>query len=307
MAAQVPAAAVHANLTDVPPSIPIDAVLIASPPESHYAMALRSLERGAHLLIEKPMTPRLAESEALLRLARAHGRQIWIGFNRRFRPSYDALRTTLAQHSLERVVAIRYDLRSDIRDWHAISGYLGTDLRGGGVLDDLGSHQLDLIPWLLDRPVEAVSATPASDPPQMARIIRLRFTTGPEVRCEVSHAGPAVDRLEIEFERGTWLATRGGIRATGPLPLALGRQIAGWRDNAASVVRRLTGQPSVTIECFRRQLVEWARAIDIGHSTTAADGLAGARCVSLVEACRESLAQDGQWITPRQPMEGPSQ
>jgi predicted dehydrogenase len=303
--ASLPSVAVHESLDRLPPEMHVDAVLIATPPDTHYRLADEALRRGAHVLLEKPMTPRLPEAEALVARARACGRQIWVGFNRRFRAPYDALRERLRRVPHEHITTIEYHLRTDVQDWQAISSYLGDEHRGGDVLDDIASHQLDLIPWLLARPVREVSASSASRETAATAVdvvIGLRFDDGLVARCHASHQGPPAERLELGLRRGRLLVTRGGITATGPLPFAVARHIAGFKDASASVVRRLRRQPSVAVLSVYRQLTEWCHALQSGHSTSAADGAAGARCVALVEACRESLALGGIWVAPRPPV-----
>jgi predicted dehydrogenase len=179
---------------------------------------------------------------------------------------------------------------------------VGTPSPRISVLDDIASHQLDLIPWLLDARVSAVSAVSAGHDPQApagtAVSLRLRLDGGLEARCRAGHAGSAIERLEVRLDRGALLATRGTAMRTGPLPMVAARPLAALRDRVASATGRLAGRPNVTVGSFRRQLAEWARALESGRSATAADGTAGARCVALVEACRESLARGGAWQEP---------
>jgi predicted dehydrogenase len=51
----------------------VDAVVVATPVRSHYALAKAALERGKHVLLEKPMTPTAAEGEELIELADRSG------------------------------------------------------------------------------------------------------------------------------------------------------------------------------------------------------------------------------------------
>jgi predicted dehydrogenase len=48
----------------------IDAVVIATPPATHYGLAMKALEAGKHVFIEKPMTTRVEDGEEILELAR---------------------------------------------------------------------------------------------------------------------------------------------------------------------------------------------------------------------------------------------
>jgi len=51
----------------------VDAVIIATPPSSHYALGMRAIEAGKHVLIEKPLAASLPEARALVEAAAAAG------------------------------------------------------------------------------------------------------------------------------------------------------------------------------------------------------------------------------------------
>ncbi len=304
---RIPGIATGTQLTELPAKLRIDAILIAAPPDTHTSLGELALRHGAHILIEKPLSHRLADAERLLLAARACDRHVWVGFNRRFRSSYQALhhvvRAWLAQSPQARIVEVRYELTSDVRGWQPITDFLGVEERGGGVLDDVGSHQLDLVPWLVDRPVNEVICRPTlTAAGSRAMTIGLRFAGGLEAWCHAGHSTRSVERLEITLEHGptrrTLVVTRGGMIATGGLPVSVIRRIADLRDNAIGLSRRLRGASNMTIQSFQAQLAEWARASDRGHSSIAADGYAGARCAGLIDACRQSLALNGMAVAP---------
>jgi predicted dehydrogenase len=277
---------------------PYDAVLVATPPDSHCSLGAEVLRRGAHLLIEKPLALDPSEAASLLSLARAGRRQVWVGFNRRFRPAYAALRRKLRDVAPERYRRIVFTLRTDPRRWDAVSRMAADPEQGGGLLDDLGSHQLDLLPWLLARRVEAVSARyERGDSAAVVVEMRLRFADGLEARCRAGHGRDTEERIEIDLGDRVLLATPGGLA---DLPRAAGGAGAAWLASSElldAVGRRFTGRPRVTEETIQRQHREWADALR-GRRTdgSAADGADGARCVHLTAACRHSLAGGGVWV-----------
>lgn len=57
----------------------IDAVVIATPTETHFALAVAALNRGKHVLLEKPMTATLEEAEELAKIAEMSGKILMIG------------------------------------------------------------------------------------------------------------------------------------------------------------------------------------------------------------------------------------
>lgn len=75
----------------------IDAAIIAAPTTLHYAIARALLERGVHLLIEKPITVEVDEADALVSLARSHGCVLQVGHVERFNPALDAALPLLSE------------------------------------------------------------------------------------------------------------------------------------------------------------------------------------------------------------------
>jgi predicted dehydrogenase len=64
-----------------------DAVSVAVPTVSHHAVARQALEAGCDVLVEKPITPTLAEADELITLAEARGRVLQVGHIERFNPA----------------------------------------------------------------------------------------------------------------------------------------------------------------------------------------------------------------------------
>ncbi|HYC33683.1 MAG TPA: Gfo/Idh/MocA family oxidoreductase [Gemmatimonadales bacterium] len=299
MSGAAPGIALAASLAELDRRAEFDAVLVSAPPDAHCALASEALRRGVHVLIEKPMVLRASEAASLLELARTVGRQVWVGFNRRFRPAYLALRERLRLTPAERVRGIEFEMRGSARAWGAVTGYLGRG-RGGDLLDDLGSHQLDLVPWIVGHRVEELRARLERVQPDAAEVaIDLRFDGGLEGRCRAAHAAPPVERLEVRLADRTLVASQGGLAGASWLPPSTARRYLSGRTALGSLARRLRGAPGHTVETFEAQLGAWAGALRGGSAGAAADGEAGARCVELVEACRQSLAVGGGWVAVR--------
>lgn len=68
----------------------VDAVVVAVPTASHLEVATPFLERGIHVLVEKPMTASLPEADELIRLAEASGAVLAVGHTERFNPAIQA-------------------------------------------------------------------------------------------------------------------------------------------------------------------------------------------------------------------------
>jgi len=70
----------------------LDAVVVATPPATHFPLAKEALEGGMHVLVEKPMTTRTHEAEELCELADRKDRVLMVGHTFEFNPAVHALK-----------------------------------------------------------------------------------------------------------------------------------------------------------------------------------------------------------------------
>ncbi len=128
----------------------IDAVVIATSNGSHFELAQAALAAGKHVVVDKPCTVTLAQTDKLLFTAKAQNRVLTVFQNRRFDSDFLALQKVLAGGQLGRVVHVeshfdRY--RPDVpQRWR------DADLPGSGLWFDLGPHLLDQVLQLFGEP-----------------------------------------------------------------------------------------------------------------------------------------------------------
>ena len=125
----------------------LDAVIIASSNATHYVYTAQALERGLHVLCEKPLTRTVAEAEELLKLAKAKGVKHMVPFTYRFMPTNRYLKRLIDDGYLGQPyhMDLRYYTgyaRDGAYHWRFDLGESGS-----GVLGDLGSHWLYLARW----------------------------------------------------------------------------------------------------------------------------------------------------------------
>jgi predicted dehydrogenase len=148
--------AVHADWPDVrvlttPAEVfadaSIDVVVIATPNDSHYPLALAALQAGKHVVVDKPCTVTLADAEHLLEVAAQRGRVLTVFQNRRLDADFLALQQVLAGGELGRVVQM--ESHFDRYRPQVPSRWREEDLPGSGLWFDLGSHLVDqaLVLW----------------------------------------------------------------------------------------------------------------------------------------------------------------
>jgi predicted dehydrogenase len=138
----------------------LDAVSVAVPTYLHAPIAIAALERGLHVLSEKPIARDEAEAQSMVEAARAAGRVLDVGFNHRERGDIQKLKEIIDAGRL----GTPYYAKAW---WLRRSGIPGrgswfttAELAGGGPLVDIGVHLLDYSLFLLGNPrVTAVSAS----------------------------------------------------------------------------------------------------------------------------------------------------
>ena len=121
-----------------------DAVVIAVPTTAHEEVALAALERGIHVLIEKPMAPSVEAADRILAAAESGGAVVQVGHVERFNQAIRA-----AEPYLDRPLFI---------ESHRMAPFTprGTDV---AVVLDLMIHDVDLVQGLVGAPIRDVAAS----------------------------------------------------------------------------------------------------------------------------------------------------
>jgi predicted dehydrogenase len=143
----------------------IEAVSVATVTQSHYDVAMRVIERGIHLLIEKPITATIEQARVLVEQAEIKGLKLQVGHIERFNPAILALEP--------------YDIKPLFIESHRLAQFnpRGSDV---AVVLDLMIHDIDLILSLVKSKVTRIDANGVaviSDTPDIANA-RLQFENG---------------------------------------------------------------------------------------------------------------------------------
>ncbi len=151
----------------------LDAALVATPDWMHAEQTIACLKAGLHVYCEKEMSNSLAQAREIVAAARASGRCVQIGHQRRSNPRYRHAREKLLgeakvlgrithaygqwcrakramlgwpkKYVMDAAALSRYgyDTMERLRNWRWFKKF------GGGPIVDLGSHQIDIFGWFL--------------------------------------------------------------------------------------------------------------------------------------------------------------
>ncbi len=116
----------------------LDAVVIATPPATHYAIARECLEHGLHVLVEKPITLNSEDAAGLIDVAARHNRVLMVGHTFEYNTAVRAIREMIHNGEL-----------GDIYYIDAIRASLGLFQVKANVVWDLAPHDVSILRYLL--------------------------------------------------------------------------------------------------------------------------------------------------------------
>ncbi len=125
----------------------IDAVVIATPPSTHHALALRALNNGKHVLVEKPYVLDVSQAHELSAAAEAADLTLAVGHIFEYSAAVNAIREVIASGELGNVLYVR-SLRVNL-------GLFQKDIN---VMWDLAPHDVSILRYVLGRTPTAVHA-----------------------------------------------------------------------------------------------------------------------------------------------------
>ena len=129
--------------------IDMDAVIVSTPPHLHEEACVASLERGRHVLCEKPLSNTVDAGRRIVDAALKANKVLAVGFNMRYYPCVKFVKDAIVQGRIGRLDHLRvfggHDGLSNFRaDWQ----YRAPE-SGGGAMMDVGIHMSDLARYLL--------------------------------------------------------------------------------------------------------------------------------------------------------------
>ncbi|MBO6702591.1 MAG: Gfo/Idh/MocA family oxidoreductase [Pseudomonadales bacterium] len=144
----------YSFLTDVDWS-KVDGAVIASPPSFHIEQCALLLEQGKHILLEKPVSPTLAEAESFLAKLEQSQVKLLLGYTYRWFTPVIEFRRRLEQEAVGTIYSCNFTMSAHLEDWHPWEKYTDffmahRELGGGALLDE--SHFLDLMLWFFGMP-----------------------------------------------------------------------------------------------------------------------------------------------------------
>jgi len=280
-----PNAEVHDDLAPVLADDTIAGVMIATPAETHHAVAARCLDAGKDVFVEKPLTIDLADARDLVERARRLGRVLMTGHLLEYHPSVLALKRLIDEGELGQV---RYVISNRLN--------LGKVRTEENALWSFAPHDIAVILRLVGRePVQVVATGGAYVTPNVAdvSVTQLLFDDGVRAHVFVSWLHPFKEqKLVVVGSRR--MAVFDDIEKK----LVLHDQRVEWQEGQPVPVKGDGVEVEVPpAEPLKEECRHFVEAIEARrHPRTC--GVEGLRVLQVLHAAQRSLAMNGQPTTP---------
>jgi predicted dehydrogenase len=191
----------------------VDIVYVATPPAGHAEWAIKALQAGKPVYVEKPMGRTYEECRQMLQTAGEYHQNLWVAYYRRSLPYFLKVKALLENQAIGRVQTVRTaffrpplacDLTEDLHTWRVDQA-----IAGGGYFYDMASHTIDLLMFLLGDIVEAkgmvsnVGRLYEAEDTVSASFLFRSGVVGSAIMCYVSSVAAQEDHTEIIGETGS--------------------------------------------------------------------------------------------------------
>lgn len=232
----------------------LDAVAICTPPQIRYDIARTALERGRHVLLEKPPAATLNEAQALVDLAGRQQVALYASWHSRSAAAVEPARRWLAGR---RIRNGKVTWKEDVRVWHPGQTWI---FKAGGLgVFDPAINALSILTHILPDPVilrSAELAFPSNCETPIAATIDLRCAAGATIAMELDflHTGPPTWDIGVETDDGRMLLSKGGtvLQLNDDAPI---EPEGGEYDNLYRAFSQLVLERRIDVDCAPLRLV----------------------------------------------------
>jgi len=241
----------------------VTVAVIATPHDTHAALAVAALTTGRHVWCEKPAALTEDELDEVRDAWRASGRVLAIGFNRRWSPAVAAARRAVAGVAAPKLVVYR------IAAGPVPENHWYHDRRQGGRLVGEVCHFVDTAQALVGAPIEDVTALAGGGPrgPGDDAAVALRFSDGSLATIGYGSAAPSAGKEWIEVHAGEHRVVIDDFRSVTAdgRKLWKGRQDKGHDALAAAFRQAVTGAADLPTEAMLATMRATIRAAGRGR------------------------------------------
>lgn len=260
----------------------INAIYVATPPDTHAFYTLEAARHGKAVYVEKPMARTVAECETMISACRSAGVPLFVAYYRRGQPKFLKAKELLENGALGRVRSFTYLFACPPPDVDPQRPWLlDKEKAGGGLLYDIGSHMIDTIRFLLGEPLEVLGRSANLSGKHGTNDVSsalFRFASGVQGTLQLSfNAAEQTDRL--------WIS---GSEASMTLSIMSNEPIVLVRNGET---RRIDFEP---MQHVQQPYIEMVVGSLLGRETLDSSG----KDALLTQELLETIDQSGVWGKP---------
>lgn len=139
----------------------VDAIIVATPHFSHAEITIKALNKGIHVISEKPAGVYTNQVKEMIKVAKGSTALLTVMFNQRTNPVYKKMREIIVEGGIGDIIRVNWTITNWFRtqNYYDSGDWRGTwSGEGGGVLYNQCPHQLDLLSWLVGKNPKSVRA-----------------------------------------------------------------------------------------------------------------------------------------------------
>ncbi len=149
----------YSNASELINDPEVDAVYIATPPDSHASYAIEAMNAGKPVYVEKPMARHYSECLEMLKVSEQTGVPLWVAYYRRTLPAYLKAKELVETGAIGKPLMVNIKLYKEAAErkqkpeemhWHVFP-----EIAGAGHFFDLASHQFDFLDFVFGKITEA--------------------------------------------------------------------------------------------------------------------------------------------------------
>jgi predicted dehydrogenase len=206
VAGLVGGARTYARLDDLLDDGDVDAVDICTPHALHAALAIRALEGGRHVLVEKPLATTFADGLRMVEAARRAGRVLAVNEQIRFGDGVRAAREEIARGAIGELVSVRAHRLFLLPPPYAASGWRNNPADpSAGILIDQGPHYVNLLRTMVGGVAGEIShaSALAASAVAPAAAVHVRFESGLAGEMLLAWNAPTPPSAAVGYAFGT--------------------------------------------------------------------------------------------------------
>ncbi|MEX0447367.1 Gfo/Idh/MocA family protein [Xenorhabdus sp. SGI246] len=169
------------NLHNMLDNISADIIILTTPSGLHPEQAITCLEKGFHVITEKPMATRLCDGEKMVKAADKAGKHLFVVKQNRLNATLQLLKRAVEEKRFGQINMVHLNVFwTRPQDYYDQAAWRGTWEFDGGAFMNQASHYVDLLEWLIGpvKDIQAMMSTHLDIEAEDTGVLNIRWRNG---------------------------------------------------------------------------------------------------------------------------------